>query len=56
MAETLKRSDFTSVIPRFQRSINLHNDWRDTEISSGYIITPNVAQSLERLFRGVLSH
>ena len=55
MAETLKRSHFTSVAPRFQRSINLHNDWRDTEISSGYIITPNVVQSLERLFRGVLT-
>jgi len=55
MPEILKRSHFTSVVPRFQRSINLYNDWRDTEISSGYIITPNVAQSLRRLFHGILT-
>ena len=55
MSKALKRSHYTGVAPRFQRSINLHNDWRDADISSGYIITPNVAQSLERLFQGLLS-
>ncbi|HDL89283.1 MAG TPA: hypothetical protein ENG14_00075, partial [Thermodesulforhabdus norvegica] len=55
MADTVKRAQFTAVAPRFQRSINLHNDWYKDDVSSGYIVTPNVAQSLERLFRGVLS-
>jgi len=55
MATALKRSHYTAVAPRFQRSINLHNDWHDARASSGYIITPNVAQSLERLSEGLLS-
>lgn len=55
MTKALKRSHYTGVAPRFQRSINLHNDWHDSGNSSGYILTPNVANSLERLSQGVLS-
>jgi len=55
MAQALKRSHYTAVAPRFQRSINLRNDWHNTGASSGYIVTPNVAQSLERLSEGLSS-
>jgi hypothetical protein len=55
MVKALKRSHYTAVAPRFQRSINLHNDWQDARASSGYIVTPNVAQSLERVSEGLLS-
>ncbi len=55
MAKALKRSHYTGVAPRFQRSINLHSDWHDLGHSSGYILTPNVANSLERLIQGLLS-
>ena len=55
MGKVFKRSFYTGVAPRFQRSINLHADWHDSDISSGYIVTPNVAGSLERLCQGLLS-
>lgn len=55
MAKALKKSHYTGVAPRFQRAINLHNDWHDSGNASGYILTPNVANSLERLSQGVLS-
>jgi hypothetical protein len=46
-------SDYVGIAPGFLRSINLANDWDKTENSSGYIITPNVSQSLERIFQGL---
>lgn len=55
MAKAMNRSHYTGVAPRFQRSINLHNDWHDSGNSSGYILTPNVANSLERLSQGLMS-
>ena len=53
MAKDVKLSEFTQVAPRYQRSINLQQDWQNTRNSSGYIVTPNVAQSLERLCNGI---
>jgi hypothetical protein len=53
MANDFKLSEFTKVAPRYQRSINLQQDWKSGGNSSGYIVTPNVAQSLERLFHGI---
>ncbi len=55
MTSAIKRSHYTRVAPRFQRSINLHNDWHNASASSGYIVTPNVVQSLERVSQGLLS-
>ncbi len=55
MTKVLKRSHYTGVAPRFQRSINLQNDWHNSVNSSGYILTPNVANLLERLSLGMLS-
>jgi len=46
-------SEYISVTPRFLRSVNLSNDWRHTESFTGYIVTPNVAQALERLSNGL---
>ncbi len=53
MAKEVKLSEFTQVAPRYQRSINLQQDWKNGGNSSGYIVTPNVAQSLERLCHGI---
>lgn len=53
MAKEVKLSEFTQVAPRYQRSINLQQDWQNAGNSSGYIVTPNVAQSLERLCHGI---
>jgi len=47
-------SEYVSVAPRYLRSVNLSNDWRRAESFAGYIITPNVAQSLDRLGNGLL--
>ncbi len=55
MGQDLKISDYTEVAPRFLRSINLFNDWHNPKSSSGYIVTPNVAHSMERLLHGLLS-
>jgi hypothetical protein len=55
MGKDLKISDYTGVTPRFLRSINLFNDWHNPDNFSGYIVTPNVAQSMERLLFGLLS-
>ena len=53
MAKKVKLSDYTQVAPRYQRSINLQQDWQKSGYSNGYIVTPNVAQSLERLYYGI---
>jgi len=53
MPNVFKLSEFTQVVPRYQRSINLQQDWKNSGNSSGYIVTPNVAQSLERLCHGI---
>ncbi|NMA47282.1 MAG: hypothetical protein GX945_12050 [Lentisphaerae bacterium] len=53
-AET-KRSDYVAVAPRFLRSVNLRNDWHNRSSADGYIVTPNVAQALERLSDGLLA-
>ena len=53
MPEKENISDYIGIAPGFLRSINLANDWNKTESSSGYIITPNVFQSLERILRGL---
>lgn len=53
MPEKENISDYIGIAPGFLRSINLANDWNKTESSSGYIITPNVSQSLERISRGL---
>jgi hypothetical protein len=55
MDKALKVLDYTGVTPRFLRSINLFNDWQNPDNFSGYIVTPNVAQSMERLLHGLLS-
>lgn len=55
MGQELKISDYTGVAPRFLRSINLFNDWHNPDSFSGYIVTPNVAQSMERLLHGLSS-
>lgn len=55
MERSLKKSHYITVAPRFLRSINLHNDWRNIDSTSGYIVTPNVAQALEQLSEGLLS-
>jgi len=47
-------SDYIGIAPGFLRSINLANDWNKKESSSGYIITPNVSQSLERISQGLI--
>lgn len=46
-------SEYVSVAPRFLRSVNLSNDWRSVDSYTGYIITPNVTQALERLCFGL---
>ena len=55
MSKKFKNSHFTGVLPRFQRSINLFSDRHNADIFSGYIITPNVIQSLDRLIRALQS-
>ena len=55
MSRNLKRSQFVDVAPRFLRSINLYNDWKQSSSASGYIVTPNVAQALEQLSVGLMS-
>ena len=47
-------SEYVSVAPRYLRSVNLFNDWRRAESFAGYIVTPNVAQALDRLCNGLL--
>lgn len=54
MTMEMRLSEIIQVAPRYQRSINLQRDWNDTENSQGYIVTPNVAQSLERICNGIL--
>ena len=46
-------SEFIGITPGFLRSTNLANDWDKTDSSQGYIITPNVIQSLGRIFKGL---
>ncbi|MDX9770532.1 MAG: hypothetical protein RBT19_09215 [Tenuifilaceae bacterium] len=53
MNEAGKIAEFVDVAPRFLRSVNLASDWRRAESFDGYIITPNVIQSLERIADGL---
>jgi hypothetical protein len=55
MGIELKRSHYVTVTPRFLRSVNLHDDWRNIASASGYVVTPNVAQALEQMSEGLLS-
>jgi RNAse (barnase) inhibitor barstar len=55
MGKNNKKSCFVEVVPRFLRSVNLHNDWQNTGSSSGYIVTPNVIQSLDQLIEGLIT-
>lgn len=50
-----KKSQFVNVAQRFLRSINVHSDYQHHDSTTGYIVTPNVAQALESLSEG-LSH
>ncbi|OPY77737.1 MAG: hypothetical protein A4E65_02625 [Syntrophorhabdus sp. PtaU1.Bin153] len=55
MSKSRRIGEFVTVAPRFLRSVNLSADWRRSENSSGYIITPNVTQALGRLCQGLLT-
>ncbi|VEN73287.1 conserved hypothetical protein [Candidatus Desulfarcum epimagneticum] len=46
-------SEFIGITPGFLRATNLANDWEKVDSSAGYIITPNVIQSLERISKGL---
>ncbi len=48
-------SDYVNVASRYLRSVNLESDSKNYQSYEGYIITPNVAQSLNRLFSGLLN-
>ncbi|MCC5851089.1 MAG: hypothetical protein JJU29_23615 [Verrucomicrobia bacterium] len=48
-----KISDFTTVAPRYQRSISLQNDWNQKDAASGYIVTANVLRSFEQVVFGL---
>jgi len=54
MTKEVKLSEFIRVAPRYQRSINLQQDWQNARNSNGYIVTPNVIQSLEHLCHGII--
>ena len=47
-------SDYIDIVPGFLRSTNLSNDWKKTKSKSDYIITPNVSQSLDRVYNGLI--
>ena len=49
-----KISEYVSVAPRYLRAVNLSNNWNRAESLDGYIVTPNVAQSLDRISSGLL--
>ena len=53
MTAPRKISEYAEVAQRFQRSINLNKDWHNPNASSGYIVTPNVQQSLEQVCEGI---
>jgi hypothetical protein len=53
MPEQKLISEYIDVAPGFLRSTNLENDWNKTDKESGYIVTPNVSQSLERIYSGL---
>lgn len=46
-------SDYVNVASRYLRSVNLESDGENYQSYQGYIITPNVAQSLNRIFLGL---
>lgn len=47
-------NSFVSVSPRYQRSVNLSSDWWRDDSMLGYIVTPNVLQTLERIHYGLV--
>lgn len=49
-------SEYINVAPRFLRSVNLSNDWRNADSYKGYIITPNITHSLDRLSNALASN
>ncbi|WP_291321929.1 hypothetical protein [Desulfonatronospira sp.] len=53
MNKVTQIKDFVDVAPRFLRSVNLASDWHRSESFAGYIITPNVLESLERIRDGL---
>jgi hypothetical protein len=54
MADLKLISDYIDIVPGFLRSTNLSNDWKKTKSKSDYIITPNVSQSLDRVYNGLI--
>src|SRR5947199_10506149 len=51
--EAMRMADAFDIKTRFMRSVNLRRDFRDETALEGYVLTPHVRATLERLAGGL---